>query len=368
MEGYEILRDLGRCNAGRVVLARDKTPASASASASSLRAIKILRKAWLVENDEVARARGEREAFRATKMVVTGEEEEEERGHPFLVALRACFQTGTSLCFVMEYAGGEDLLTRLRRKPFGLEETRFYAAETCSGLSFLHDKGVLYRNLKLDNVVVSADGHVKLINYFFCKGGMGSGSTTGTFCGTQEFMAPEMLLDQEYGRGVDWWAFGVALYQMLFRASPFRGETEDDIYDAILAGDVRYPIPPTTSTDDDAVSADVSAEGGEAMVKALLAREPGQRLGCGLAGAGEVMGHPFFRSVDWDDVRRKRVTPPFTLAEANTEAGFKASGATPPLDNEAIEALPPASDAVTEEVQREFDWFSDTSSAEKTDS
>lgn len=122
MEDYQILRDLGRGNAGRVVLARGKT--SASTSTSSLCAIKILHKATLVENDEVARAKGEREAFRAIMMSTTDEEEEEGSGHHFLVALRACFQTGTSLCFVMEYAGGEDLLTRLQRRPFSLDETR----------------------------------------------------------------------------------------------------------------------------------------------------------------------------------------------------------------------------------------------------
>lgn len=131
MEDYQILRDLGRSNAGRVVLARGKT--SASTSTSSLCAIKILHKATLVENDEVTRARGEREAFRATTMM---EDEKEGRGQDFLVALRACFQTGTSLCFVMEYAGGEDLLTRLQRRPFSLDETRYAHLRSTSFFSF----------------------------------------------------------------------------------------------------------------------------------------------------------------------------------------------------------------------------------------
>jgi classical protein kinase C len=109
-------------------------------------------------------------------------------------------------------------------------------------LKYFHENGVIYRDLKLDNILLTLDGHIKIADYGLCKEDMHYGSTTSTFCGTPEFMAPEILMDKRYGRAVDWWAFGVLIYQMLLQQSPFRGEDEDEIYDAILADEPLYPI------------------------------------------------------------------------------------------------------------------------------
>lgn len=109
-------------------------------------------------------------------------------------------------------------------------------------LKYFHENGVIYRDLKLDNILLTLDGHIKIADYGLCKEEMYYGSTTSTFCGTPEFMAPEILMDKRYGRSVDWWAFGVLIYQMLLQQSPFRGEDEDEIYDAILADEPLYPI------------------------------------------------------------------------------------------------------------------------------
>ena len=180
-------------------------------------------------------------------------------------------------------------------------------------LKYFHENGVIYRDLKLDNILLTLDGHIKIGDYGLCKEDMWYGSSTSTFCGTPEFMAPEVsltileqyrkltsaqiLLDKKYGRAVDWWAFGVLIYQMLLQQSPFRGEDEDEIYDAILADEPLYPI----HMPRDSVS----------ILQKLLTREPELRLGSGPTDAQEIMSHAFFRNINWEDVRNLRVPPPF---------------------------------------------------------
>lgn len=194
-----------------------------------------------------------------------------------------------------------------------LKSCRFYAAEVCLALKYFHENGVIYRDLKLDNILLTLDGHIKIADYGLCKEEMWYGSSTSTFCGTPEFMAPEVLsaftlargfadtvqilLDKKYGRAVDWWAFGVLIYQMLLQQSPFRGDDEDEIYDAILADEPLYPI----HMPRDSVS----------ILQKLLTREPELRLGSGPTDAQEIMSHSFFRNVNWDDFRDKKVPPPF---------------------------------------------------------
>lgn len=119
---------------------------------------------------------------------------------------------------------------------------RFYACEVLLALEYFHKQGIIYRDLKLDNILLGLDGHIRIADYGLCKENMWYGQTTGTFCGTPEFMAPEILLEQKYGRAVDWWAFGVLIYEMLLGQSPFRGEDEDEIFDAILEDEILYPI------------------------------------------------------------------------------------------------------------------------------
>jgi classical protein kinase C len=240
----------------------------------------------------------------------------------------------------MEYISGGDLMLHIQRGQFGTKRAQFYAAEVCLALKYFHENGVIYRDLKLDNILLTLDGHIKIGDYGLCKEEMWYGSTTSTFCGTPEFMAPEILLDKKYGRAVDWWAFGVLIYQMLLQQSPFRGEDEDEIYDAILADEPLYPI----HMPRDSVS----------ILQKLLTREPDQRLGSGPTDAQEIMSQPFFRNINWDDVYHKRIQPPFQpqISSATDTSNFDSefTSVTP--------VLTPVQSVLSQAMQEEFRGFS----------
>lgn len=280
LDHFNFLAVLGKGNFGKVMLAEAK-------SSKKLYAIKVLKKEFIIENDEVESTKSEKRVF-----LIANKER-----HPFLLNLHACFQTETRVYFVMEYISGGDLMLHIQRGQFGLKRAQFYAAEVCLALKYFHENGVIYRDLKLDNILLTLDGHIVIGDYGLCKEDMWYGKTTSTFCGTPEFMAPEILLDKKYGRAVDWWAFGVLIYQMLLQQSPFRGEDEDEIYDAILADEPLYPI----HMPRDSVS----------ILQKLLTREPELRLGSGPGDAQEIMSHAFFKGVNWDDIYHKRIPTPF---------------------------------------------------------
>ena len=223
----------------------------------------------------------------------------------------------------------------------------------------------------MDNILLTLDGHIKIADYGLCKEEMWYGSSTSTFCGTPEFMAPEVsfsisqselsdhdqiLLDKKYGRAVDWWAFGVLIYQMLLQQSPFRGEDEDEIYDAILADEPLYPI----HMPRDSVS----------ILQKLLMREPELRLGSGPTDAQEIMSHAFFRNINWDDIRDKKVTPPFMpqITSATDTSNFDSefTSVTPVLTPVQSGTISPLLElpvlttllVLTQAMQEEFRGFS----------
>ncbi|KAE9966504.1 hypothetical protein EG328_008888 [Venturia inaequalis] len=323
LDHFNFLAVLGKGNFGKVMLAETK-------ATKKLYAIKVLKKEFIIENDEVESTRSEKRVF-----LVANKER-----HPFLLNLHACFQTETRIYFVMEYISGGDLMLHIQRGQFGTKRAQFYAAEVCLALKYFHENGVIYRDLKLDNILLTLDGHIKIADYGLCKEDMWYGSTTSTFCGTPEFMAPEILLDKKYGRAVDWWAFGVLIYQMLLQQSPFRGEDEDEIYDAILADEPLYPI----HMPRDSVS----------ILQKLLTREPDQRLGSGPTDAQEIMSQPFFRNINWDDVYHKRLPSPYLpqITSATDTSNFDSefTSVTP--------VLTPVQSVLSQAMQEEFRGFS----------
>ncbi|XP_061523967.1 protein kinase C theta type [Phycodurus eques] len=213
--------------------------------------------------------------------------------NPFLTHLHCTFQTKENLFFVMEYLNGGDLMFHIQNcHKFDLHRSTFYAAEIVCGLQFLHSRGIIYRDLKLDNVLLDSEGHIKIADFGMCKEKM-SEARTSTFCGTPDYIAPEILLGQKYNSSVDWWSFGVLLYEMLIGQSPFHGRDEEELFQSIRTDDPAYPRWLTRDTKD-------------ILIK-LFVREPEERLGA----KGNIRLHGFFGATDWKALEQRKVVPPF---------------------------------------------------------
>uniref|UniRef100_A0A8C7IKN1 Protein kinase N3 n=1 Tax=Oncorhynchus kisutch TaxID=8019 RepID=A0A8C7IKN1_ONCKI len=252
-----------------------------------LYAIKALKKGDVVMRDEVDSLMCEKRIFETINS----------SHHPFLVNLHGCFQTADHVCFVMDYSPGGDLMTHIHTSIFTERQAQFYASCVLLGLEFLHQNKIVYRDLKLDNLLMDADGYVRIADFGLCKEGMGHGDRTSTFCGTPEFLAPEVLTDNNYTRCVDWWGLGVLIYEMLVGESPFPGDDEEEVFDSIVNDEVRYP----RFLSPESVS----------ITQKLLQKNPERRLGSGEPDANEVKKHRFFQGVDWAALLHKKVVPPF---------------------------------------------------------
>uniref|UniRef100_A0A4W3HLA6 protein kinase C n=1 Tax=Callorhinchus milii TaxID=7868 RepID=A0A4W3HLA6_CALMI len=262
---------LGRGHFGKVLLSEYKVT-------GEMFAIKALKKGDIVARDEVDSLMCEKRIFETVNSV----------RHPFLVNLFACFQTKDHVCFVMEYAPGGDLMMHIHADVFSepravpLQDFLFYAACVVLGLQYLHEHKIA--NIKSANLVVFILG-------------MGFGDRTSTFCGTPEFLAPEVLTETSYTRAVDWWGLGVLIYEMLVGESPFPGDDEEEVFDSIVNDEVRYPRFLST----DAIS----------IMRRLLRRNPERRLGASERDAEDVKKQAFFRHIEWNSLLSKKVKPPF---------------------------------------------------------
>ncbi|XP_017866327.1 PREDICTED: serine/threonine-protein kinase N isoform X10 [Drosophila arizonae] len=280
IDNFRLLSVLGRGHFGKVILSQLR-------SNNQYYAIKALKKGDIIARDEVESLLSEKRIFEVANAM----------HHPFLVNLYSCFQTEQHVCFVMEYAAGGDLMMHIHTDVFLEPRAVFYAACVVLGLQYLHENKIIYRDLKLDNLLLDTEGYVKIADFGLCKEGMGFGDRTGTFCGTPEFLAPEVLTETSYTRAVDWWGLGVLIFEMLVGESPFPGDDEEEVFDSIVNDEVRYPR-------------FLSLEA-IAVMRRLLRKNPERRLGSSERDAEDVKKQAFFRSIVWDDLLLRKVKPPF---------------------------------------------------------
>ncbi|XP_076660815.1 protein kinase C iota type isoform X1 [Halictus rubicundus] len=333
LNDFELIKVIGRGSYAKVLMVELKRT-------KRIYAMKVIKKALVTDDEDIDWVQTEKHVFETAS------------NHPFLVGLHSCFQTPSRLFFVIEFVRGGDLMFHMQRqRRLPEDHARFYAAEISLALNFLHEKGIIYRDLKLDNVLLDHEGHVKLTDYGMCKEGVREGDTTSTFCGTPNYIAPEILQGDDYSFSVDWWALGVLLYEMLAGRSPFDvagasenpdQNTEDYLFQVILEKTIRIPR-----------SLSVKAA---SVLKGFLCKDPLRRLGCGKRPAAflDIVAHPFFKAIDWEMLEQKQVTPPY---KPRLDSDRDLANFPPEFTDEPVHLTPDDPRVIDKIDQSEFEGF-----------
>lgn len=279
LDSFKMIKVVGKGSFGKVFLVREiKT--------SEMFALKVLRKDNIIKRNQVEHTRTERSVLGYVN-------------HPFIVGLKMAFQSKDKLYFVLDYCAGGELFFHLSKVgKFPEHRAAFYAAEIVLALEYIHQLDIVYRDLKPENVLLDARGHVRLTDFGLSKEGItNSSSGANSFCGTPEYLAPEILNRQGHGRAVDWWSLGALLYEMLTGLPPFYCRDRERLFEKIRRGHLEYPR-------------SLSARS-QSLLRGLLTKDPKNRLGSGPDDAEPIKDHAFFAGTYWTKLTKGEILPPW---------------------------------------------------------
>jgi serum/glucocorticoid-regulated kinase 2 len=278
LDDFRVLKVIGRGSFGKVCLV-EYLPTR------EVYAMKSLKKDLLIEQEQIENTLLEKEILQTID-------------HPLLCGLVFCFQTEERIYFVMPFLSGGELFQHLRKfRTFGEDKVRFYGAQIALALEYLHSKGIIYRDLKPENILMDDKGYLKLADFGMAKK-LQEGEKAMSFCGTPEYLAPEIITLEGHDKNADWWSFGILLFEMLCGIPPFYVENLDKMYDMIKNSSVKFPKRINLS------------EEAKDLIKKLLEKNPKKRLGS-QSGIEEIKNHPFFAGIDFDLILQKKIPAPF---------------------------------------------------------
>jgi len=279
LDSFKMIKVIGKGSFGKVFLVREIQTAE-------MFALKVLRKDNIIKRNQVEHTKTERSVLGYVN-------------HPFIVGLKMAFQSKDKLYFVLDYCAGGELFFHLGKLgKFPEPRACFYAAEIVLAISYVHELGIIYRDLKPENVLLDAKGHVRLTDFGLSKEGINNSSSGATsFCGTPEYLAPEILNRQGHGRAVDWWSLGALLYEMLTGLPPFYCRDREKLFEKIRKSELNYPR--------------YLSSNAQKLLRGLLTRDPNKRLGSGAGDANDIKSDPFFGDINWESLTKGDLPPPW---------------------------------------------------------
>lgn len=311
---FDLLKVIGKGSFGKVMQVVKK-------DTKQIYALKTLRKQHIISRMEVTHTLAERTVLSRIN-------------NPFIVPLKFSFQLPEKLYLVLSFINGGELFWHLlRESKFSMDRSRFYIAELLTALESLHEMNIIYRDLKPENILLDYQGHIALCDFGLCKLNMADDDKTNTFCGTPEYLAPELLLNQGYTRLVDWWTLGTLLYEMLTGLPPFYDEDTPTMYRKILQNELKFPL---------------SLEGTDVqdLLIKLLQKDPSKRMN----NSTDIKNHKFFKDIDWNKLLNKSYLPPF---KPNVENLLDTSNFDQDFTNEQPQDSV-VDDFLSESVQKQF--------------
>ncbi|CAI5439090.1 unnamed protein product [Caenorhabditis angaria] len=329
---FELLKVLGQGSFGKVFLVRKVR----GRDAGQVYAMKVLKKATLKVRDR-QRTKLERNILAHIS-------------HPFIVKLHYAFQTEGKLYLILDFLRGGDLFTRLSKEVmFTEDDVKFYLAELTLALEHLHSLGIVYRDLKPENILLDSDGHIKVTDFGLSKEAIDSEKKTYSFCGTVEYMAPEVINRRGHSMAADFWSLGVLMFEMLTGHLPFQGRDRNDTMNQILKAKLSMPHFLTPEA--------------QSLLRALFKRNAQNRLGAGPEGVQEIKKHAFFSKINFTRLLNKEIDPPFKPALATIDSTLYFDPEFTKRTPKDSPALPASANG--HEIFRGFSFVSNAVAAEK---